>query len=171
MKAKVPVVFAETLVADFLINLGTPFIVGAAGIVYVVFSERTRPVPWYGWPLLAALALACVGIPFGILYQAGGWLLVTSTALFFSHAGWFFHRRKDARGAARLFIRGLFGPWLFMVPALLLSCLYVGRNDLGFDNTDWVPLFGMIYFGIQAGFEEFMLRNSGDKAPSSLPVK
>jgi hypothetical protein len=155
---KIPRVFAEILAADFLINLGTPFIVFGASMVYLAFTEKPRRVRWFIWPLLALLAAACVGIPFGVLHKAGGWLLVTGTVLFFTHAGWFMHRHKDGVGLGLLFVRGLFGPWLFMVPALMISGMVVKRQTLGFENTDWVLLFGIIYFGIQTAFEEFMLR-------------
>jgi|GEM_PF-2078667 hypothetical protein len=155
---KIPRVFAETLAADFLINLGTPFIIFGAGMVYMAFTERPRRVKWFVWPLLVLLALGCVGVPFTLLYKAGGWLLVTGTVLFFTHAGWFLHRHQDGVGLGMLFARGLLGPWLFMVPALVVSALVVKRQTLGFENTDWVPLFGIIYFGIQTAFEEFLLR-------------
>lgn len=52
---------------------------------------------------------------------------------------------------------------LRFAPALVLSCFYVGRNTLGLGNTDWVPFFGTVYFGLQAGFEEFMWRRAEKK--------
>ncbi len=157
---QIPVWFAQTLAADFLINLGTPFLVAGSGLVYLAFTERPRRVRWFIWPLLALIAAACTAPPLMVLHKAGGWLLLTSTLLFFTHAGWHLHRHRDAVGLGLLFARGLFGPWLFMVPALVISGVVVRRQTLGFENTDWVPLFGVIYFGIQAAFEEFMLRQA-----------
>jgi hypothetical protein len=89
----------------------------------------------------------------------GGWWIVPGAMLFFSHVNWMFMSRGD-KSTILLVVRGLVGPFVFFAPALVISCFYVGRNTLGLGNTDWVPLFGTIYFGLQAGFEEFMLRRA-----------
>lgn len=59
-----------------------------------------------------------------------------------------------------LLARGLLGPWVFGLPALVASCLWVGRDTLALDQADWVPLFGTVHFGLQAGFEELAVRRS-----------
>ncbi len=56
--------------------------------------------------------------------------------------------------------RGLLGPYVFLAPALIVSCLVLGRNTISIHQTDWIALFGIVYFLTQAGFEEFMLRRS-----------
>jgi hypothetical protein len=59
-----------------------------------------------------------------------------------------------------MFARGLAAPFVFFAPALIVSCLWVGRSTISIGETDWVPQFGVVYFGIQAWFEEFMLRRA-----------
>lgn len=164
-----PEVFAATVVADFFINGATPFLLIGAGLVYALVTARTTQVPALVWPLVVGLTAVCVVVPLVMLLEVGGWLLLASTALVFSRAGWLLRRSGDARGVAMLLARGLLGPWLFMLPALGLSCLYMGSVQLGFANTDWMPLFGFVYFALEAVFEELMLRRSETQrlAPSS----
>ena len=65
------------------------------------------------------------------------------------------------------FIRGLFGPFIFTTPALLLSSWAVGRRSLSLDEMDWVPLAGIIYFSLQAAFEEVALRFLDRRKPDT----
>jgi len=163
----IPVLFAETLGADFFINISTPFLVGGTAFLYSVLAKRGwQRLRWTVWLFLGGAALVCLIVPLIVIFDAGGWSWLAGTLLFFSRLGWFFHRTGQTREIAIVFARGLAGPWLFMAPALLISAWVVGRNELGFQNLDWVPLFGLIYFGIQAAFEEFMLRLSRKAARS-----
>ena len=84
--------------------------------------------------------------------------MLAGAVLFLSRLGWFYHKTGDSRDLLLALGRGLAVPWFCLAPALVISALVVGRQTLGLHNLDWVPLFGIIYFGTQAGFEELMLR-------------
>jgi hypothetical protein len=154
--------FGETVVADLFVNLATPFIVIGAGLVTALVAGRDRARPLAVWPVALVLAVVFVVVPLMVVRDAGGWLLLVTAVLLFLRAGWLFHRSGDALDVANLLGRGLVAPWLFMLPALGLSCLVVGRNDLTFADPDWVPCFGFVYFALQAVFEEAMLRRVAD---------
>ena len=156
----VPELFAEILAADFFINITTPFLVGGAAFIYSILAKRGARLSWKAWLLVAGTASVCLLVPLIIIFDAGGWRLLAGAVLFLSRLGWFFHRTGEGREIVIVFLRGLVGPWLFMAPALVISGIAVGRQTLGFENLDWVPLFGLIYFGLQAGFEELVLRRS-----------
>ena len=168
-----PKLFAEILGADLIVNIATPFLIGGAGIITVLFAKQSKKVPWFAWALAGGLGLFCLAGAAIVIFDAGGWLVLAGTLLFLARLGWFFRRTGNAREIGMAFIRGLAGPWLFMLPALLIAGFSVGRRNLGFENLDWVPLFGTVYFGTQAGFEEFLLRliekpsgkGDGSKAP------
>ncbi len=150
--------FAEILGVDFMVNTAMPFLIGGAAGLTTLFAKQQKKVPWPAWVLAGGSASACLIAASLIIFRAGGGLALAGALLFLSRLGWFYRRTGKARDIGMAFARGLFGPWLFMAPALVISAVVVGRQTLGFSNLDWVPLFGLIYFGMQAGFEEFMLR-------------
>jgi hypothetical protein len=158
--AGVPRLFAGILLADVIINIVSPFIIGAGGFLAALLLKRGVRVPWGAYPFLLLAFLLGIAVPVAVLFRFGGWLLLAGAFLFFMRVNWMYMERGADRWTVHLLVRGLVGPFAFFAPALVISCLYVGRNTLGLENRDWVPLFGVIYFGIQAGFEEFMLRRS-----------
>jgi hypothetical protein len=158
--ARPPRLFAEILLADVIINFLSPFVIGAGALLAAFLLQRGAKPPWSAYPFLLLFLLLGMVVPAAVMLHIGGWLLLAGALLFFMRVRWARLVRGGDRWAAHLMIRGLVGPFAFFAPALVISCLYVGRNTLGMENTDWVPLFGTIYFGIQAGFEEIMLRRS-----------
>ena len=74
--------------------------------------------------------------------------------------GWFGVAKEKLKSVALLFVRGLVGPFLFFAPSLVVATIVVGRSTLTLDETDWVAVFGIVYFMIQAVFEEFLLREA-----------
>jgi hypothetical protein len=153
-------VFGENLGADIVINLASPFILGGGLIVANLVDERFAGVPWLAWPFLAALCGATIVVPAMVIFHLGGWGALLGAALFFSRVNWFFFKRSHDIGWLHLFARGLWGPFAFFAPALAITCLVLQRNTVSVHQTDWVPLFGVIYFCAQAGFEELMLRRA-----------
>ena len=167
----VPRLFAEILLADIVINMVSPFIIGGGSLLFrflgAVLAPRGTRVPLSAYPFMLGCAVFGIVIPGAVLLHMGGWWILPGAVLFFGRVNWMFMSQGDHH-TGLLVIRGLVGPFAFFAPALVLSCLYVGRNTLGLENSDWVPLFGTIYFGLQAGFEEFMLRRIAAR-PQRLP--
>jgi hypothetical protein len=164
--AEPPRLFTDILFADFIINLVSPFIIGGGSIVFALaagaLANRGKRFPPGAYPIMLAALVFGIVVPAAVMLHVGGWWILPGAALFFSRVNWMFMANKDGR-TAMLMIRGVVGPLAFFAPALVLSCLYVGRNTLGLENTDWVPFFGTVYFGLQAGFEEFMWRQAEKK--------
>ena len=164
--AALPHIFADILFADFIINLVSPFIIGGGGIVFTLatgaLADRGKRLPPGAYPIMLAALVFGIIVPAAVMLHLGGWWILPGAVLFFSRVNWMFMGRRDGR-TAMLVLRGLVGPFAFFAPALVLSCFYVGRNTLGLENTDWVPFFGTVYFGLQAGFEEFMWRQAEKK--------
>ena len=156
----VPQLFAGILLADFIINFLSPLVIGAGGMLAALLLKRGVKIPPAAYPFLLLAFLFGIAMPVAVMAHLGGWMLLAGAVLFFMRVNWMYMSRGADRWTAHLILRGLVGPFAFFAPALVISCLYVGRNTLGLENSDWVPLFGTIYFGIQAGFEEFMLRRS-----------
>jgi len=159
--AQVPRLFAEILLADIVINMVSPFIIGGGSLLFTLLAgalaRRGTRLPLSAYPFMLGCAVFGIAIPGAVMFHMGGWWILPGAVLFFSRVNWMFLSKGD-HYTGLLMIRGMVGPFAFLAPALVISCLTVGRNTLGFENTDWVPLFGTIYFGLQAGFEELMLR-------------
>jgi hypothetical protein len=150
--------FAELLYADFFINLASPFILGGGAILVLRFTRDSRRVKWYEIVILTVVFAVTIAVPSVILLGVGGWPLLLGAALFFSKVGWFGVVKERAKTIALLIVRGFAGPFFFFLPALLVATTVVGRSTLGINETDWVAVFGTVYFLIQAAFEEFLLR-------------
>jgi len=163
----VPRLFAEILLADVVINMVSPLLIGAAALLAGALAKGSPTAPWTLYPLLILGVGLLLIFPVALSLHLGGWWMLAGAALFFGHLNWIFLRRRAGNYIALLAVRGIAGPFFFFAPALIIACLYVGRNTLGMENTDWVPIFGTVYFAIQAGFEEFMLRRAGRQTPSS----
>jgi len=159
-------IFAGILLVDFIVNASTPLLAGGVGLLLLLFDKQGKKAPIGAWILAAGIAVACLWGSSAIILKAGGWVALAGTFLFFSRFGWLYHRTGRGRELGMAFARGLFGPWLFMVPAVLVSALVYSRSFFSLEYPDWVPLFGVIYFVLQAGFEEYMLR-ALDKPPKA----
>jgi len=160
--------FAELFVADFFINLASPFILGGGAVLAVWLGGGTSGTKWYELILLTVVFVVTMVIPAAVLFGVGGLPLFLSALLFFSKVGWLGIAKGKGKLVALLIVRGFAGPFLFFVPSLLISTVVVGRSTLGLNETDWVALFGVIYFLIQAIFEEFLLRKT-DESGSNTP--
>ena len=165
----VPLFFGQSLTADIMINMASPFILAGGGMLAAMARDRFRGVPWLAWPLMLGLWAGTILLPGLWLFKLGGWAVLLTAALFFSRINWFFLQEGDDPHTKLLFARGLLGPFVFFAPALVITCLLLGRRTLSYRDTDWVPMFGVIYFAIQAWFEEFMLRRAekGAAAPNN----
>lgn len=158
---RVPLFFGKNLAADVLINMVSPFILAGGAMLASVIKDRFQGVPWLAWPFLVGLWALTIWMPGVLLFKLGGWAVLLSALLFFSRVDWFFLQQGGDRHTLVMFARGLLGPFVFFAPALIISCLWVGRDTISINQTDWVPQFGVVYFSIQAWFEEFMLRRAG----------
>jgi hypothetical protein len=156
----IPLFFGRNLAADVMINLASPFIFVGGGFLAGVLADRFRDVPWLAWPFLLGLWALTILLPGLWLFKLGGWSVFLTALLFFSRVDWFFLQQGGDRHTLVMFARGLAAPFVFFAPALIVSCLWVGRSTISIGETDWVPQFGVVYFGIQAWFEEFMLRRA-----------
>lgn len=167
--------FAEIIFIDFLINLASPFILG--GIVFLNhhLGSGIRGIKRHEFVVIGSVFSATILLPGIFLFEIGGLVLFLSALLFFVRLGWYGPLKERGKVLSMLFIRGLAGPFVFFVPALLISTIAVGRSTLETTETDWVALFGVIYFLLQAAFEEFMLRRSEkvslDTSESLLQVR
>lgn len=158
---------AGVLYADFFINLVSPFVLAGGALVLVQVSEGIKRVKWHEWFVLLVIFAVTIVLPAVVLLGVGGTPLFLSALLFFSKFSWYGPAKERGKSLALLFIRGIAGPFLFFTPALVVSTLLVGRSTLTMDETDWVAVFGIVYFLIQAVFEEFMLRKSEESLPRS----
>lgn len=156
----IPEDFAELLFADFFINLVSPFILGGGALLVVYLGRGSAGVKWYEVVILAIVSVVTLVIPAVVLFGVGGLVLFLSALLFFAKIGWFGVAKEKIKSVALLFVRGLVGPFLFFAPSLVVATLAVGRSTLQLDETDWVAVFGIVYFLIQAVFEEFLLRKA-----------
>jgi hypothetical protein len=154
----VPISFFELLNTDFFINLVSPFVIAGSGLFIGNLSKGWRPQAWVGSLLIASFCAATILIPLSILWKMGGWSVLLSAGLFFSRVNWFRFAAGGDTAGIYLFARGLAGPFLFFAPALLVTSWVFRRETLGPENLDFVPFFGVLYFLMQAAFEEFILR-------------
>ena len=159
--------FGEGLAADVMINLVSPFVLAGGVTAAALIGSNFKGTPWFAYPFLLALFGLTIALPGAVVFHLGGWGLLISAAMYFSKINWFFLLREDDQQLGMLFARGLFGPFIFFAPALIVSCLVLRRNTISITETDWVPLFGIVYFLTQAGFEEFMLRKGANKKTGS----
>ncbi len=155
---RISTAFGEGLAADAMINMVSPFVLAGGFTVTTLIDSRFRGTPWFAYPFLLVLFGLTIALPAALLLHWGGWALLISAGMYFSKLNWFFLIREDQKTLGMLFARGLFGPFVFLAPALIVSCLVLGRNTISISQTDWVSLFGIVYFLAQAAFEEFMLR-------------
>lgn len=153
--------FGEGLAADAMINMVSPFVLAGGGTVAALIASKSKGTPWYAYPFLLLLFGVTIALPGAILFHLGGWALLLSAGMYFSKVNWFFLVRDDRQAMGMMFARGLLGPFIFFAPALVVSCLVLGRNTISIDQTDWIAIFGVIYFAAQSVFEEFMLRRVG----------
>jgi hypothetical protein len=160
---KISTVFGEGLAADAMINMVSPFVLVGGGTVAALISSKFKGTPWFAFPLLLALFGLTIAFPGALLFHWGGWALLLSAGMYFSKVNWFFLIRDDRQVMGLMFARGLIGPFVFLAPALVVSCLILGRNTISITETDWVSIFGIVYFLTQMIFEEFMLRRAGRK--------
>jgi len=165
---RVAKVFGEVLYADILINLVSPVILSGGGTIAAMVKDRFQGFFGLAWPFLIITCTVTILLPGIWIFKMGGWGTLFSAGLFFSRINWFFLQRQEDFEIRHLFTRGMLGPFLFFAPALIITCLITGRQRLSLYNTDWVPLFGVIYFTAQAAFEEFMLRRAMDKPVATL---
>lgn len=155
---RISTAFGEGLAADAMINMVSPFVLSGGYAITSLFDEKLKGTPWFAYPFLLVFFGLTIALPAALLLHWGGWTLLISAGMYFSKLNWFFLVREDHRALGLLFARGLFGPFIFLAPALIVSCLALGRDTISIRETDWVALFGIVYFLAQAGFEEFMLR-------------
>jgi hypothetical protein len=128
---KTPRLFGEILGIDVIMNFLTPFIFIGSLFFSIVLSSRTAGVPWVQIVAAAAFPLALLLYLSFFVLEAGGVGLLVGTVIFYTRIN---------------------------VPAMVLSSWSVGRHSLTLARTDWVPLFGIVYFSLQAVFEEILLR-------------
>ncbi|MCU0607511.1 MAG: hypothetical protein MUF78_08880 [Candidatus Edwardsbacteria bacterium] len=165
----VPVVFGQNLAADIVINIASPWVLSGLVTIATLAESRFLGFSGWAWPFFAITCVLTIVLPGLWIFKMGGWGTLLGAALFFTRANWFILRRQQDVSLVLLFARGIFGMFAFFAPALVITCLVLGRNTLGLHNTDWVPLFGVIYFVAQAAFEELMLRRVAARSFPSLP--
>lgn len=158
---------AEIFYVDFFINLVSPFVLAGGAFVFLRFDEGFRRVKWHELFVLLVVFVVTIVLPAVVLFGVGGAPLFLSALIFFTKFSWYGPAKERGKSLALLFIRGVAGPFLFFVPALVVSTLLVGRSTLSIDETDWVAVFGVVYFLIQAVFEELMLRKTEGSIPAT----
>ena len=152
---------------DVILNFWGVFLIPASlfvwaffeGVVEAVARSKPREVPW-------VRGLIAISVPLGLLLLLGwmvaeslGWIALAFVLLFYAKLNWYAIHKEQGLGVPLLLAaRGLAGIFVFFVPALIISSWYVGRNSLSSHRPDWVPLFGVIYFTLQAVWEEVVLR-------------
>jgi hypothetical protein len=152
--------FGEVFYIDFFINLVSPFVLAGGAFVVVQLDRGMKGVKWHEWFVFVVVFVVAIVIPAIVLFGVGGVPLFLSGLLFFLKLSWYGPAKEKGKTIALLFIRGIAGPFVFFAPALLISTLAVGRSTLTTDESDWVALFGVIYFLLQAVFEELLLRKA-----------
>lgn len=162
-------VFGENLAADIVINIASPWVLSGLVTIGTLVESKFRGFSGWAWPFFLITCVLTIVLPGLWIFKMGGWGTLLGAALFFTRANWFILRQKQDLSLMLLFARGVFGMFAFFAPALVITCLVMGRNTLGLRHTDWVPLFGVIYFCAQAAFEELMLRRVAARSFPSLP--
>ena len=153
---------------DFFVNLVMPFNLLGVALVVAQFSEGFTEVKWSEWFVLVIVFLVTIVLPAVVLVGLGGLPVLFGAVLFVSKFSWYGSAKERGKTLFLLFARGIGGPFLFFAPALLVSTILVGRSTLAFNETDWVAVFGVIYFLTQAVFEEFLLRRIEKTLPKAL---
>jgi len=162
---RVAKMFGEALYADILINFVSPWVLSGAVVIDTMMENRFQGFSGLAIPFLMITCVVTIVLPGIWIFKMGGCGTLFSGALFFTHINWFYLRRKQDLPLKYIAARGMLGPFLFFAPALIITCLVTGRQRLSLHNTDWVALFGIIYFISQAVFEEFMLRRVMEVKP------
>lgn len=164
---RISTTFGEILGADILINIASPIILSGGGTIATMVQGGFKGFFGLAWPFMIITCVVTIVLPGLWIFKMGGWGTLFSAALFFSRINWLFLQRDGDLEIRHLYTRGILGPILFLTPALITTCLVMGRRSLSMHATDWVPLFGVIYFTLQAAFEEFMLRRAAEKQNNS----
>lgn len=151
----------DTLHADFAINMVSPFLLVACGFFVAYLPASWKPRELFVSLLIGLFCGSLILLFMSLLWNMGGVSLLLGAVLFLSRVNWLRFVAGNDLGGIYLFARGLVGPFLFFAPALLIVSLVFGRENFGYENLDFVPLFGTIYFFLQAIFEELMLRLKG----------
>lgn len=110
--------------AGLYLVLGILALAGGAMLASVI-KDLFKGIPWLAWPFLAALWALTIWMPGALLFKLGGWGVLLSALLFFSKVDWFFIVDGGDKHSLVMFARGIFRPFVFFAPALIVSCLWV----------------------------------------------
>lgn len=164
-------VFFDFLYADLFVNMLTPWILVPAIMLWIAWVGRSeiRGCRLAAGVLMmviisAALIWGCVAI----LYDRGGIMLAVAVPVLLTKLNWRNMVGNDVSDSSLVILlgRGMFLPFACFAPALVISCLAVGRNTLGEHSADWLGLFGVIYFSLQAVLDYFLIRRVKKGVPA-----
>jgi len=167
-----PEIFTAAVYYDVIVNLLAPWILAPGLMLYGLWKARdffrSFKAALGGLAVVAACGLLLWGTAV-ILHQYGGWSFVVAIPVLFSKVPWrdFFANRRE-QGLALLMKRSMLVPFACFAPALIASCLVLGRRTLDNSTGDWVGLFGVLYFVAQAALDWALLRGTA-RAASTGP--
>jgi hypothetical protein len=157
-----PDLFYGIIICDLVINMAAPWIIVPGVMIAGMWLGRSqlRGIGMIAGSvfILALCAFLLWGI-FTILYHYGGWMLVLLVPVLASKINWReFFSGTSTSGMPFLMARSMLAPFACFAPATVICCLVLRRNTLGEGNDDWVGLFGMIYFSLQAGLDYLLVK-------------